>query len=211
MTPHLAIRTSLATVALCTLAAPVLAQDGDGERTDARDVRAGSPSARFGSDGQIAVSSDAGLSLANTSLSGADDSTTRLTLRPALDWFVSDSISLGGFVGVDYTSGAGGSTSVLSVGPRVGYNLPIADRLSVWPKIGISIANTTISRDGPDGIDLGDDDDSNTSAQFNLFVPVMFHPVQHFFLGLGPALDLDLSGEQKATTVAVRLTIGGWV
>lgn len=39
----------------------------------------------------------------------------------------------------------------------------------------------------------------------------MFHPVEHFFLGLGPALDLDLSGDRKATTVGIRLTIGGWI
>lgn len=151
------------------------------------------------------------MSLANTSLSGVDDSTTTLTLRPAFDWFFTDSISLGGFFGVDYTSGAGGSTSVLSVGPRLGYNLPIGERLSVWPKVGLSIANTTISQDDVNGISVDDDEESNTSAQLNLFVPVMFHPVQHFFLGLGPALDVDMSGEQKATTVAVRLTIGGWI
>jgi hypothetical protein len=39
----------------------------------------------------------------------------------------------------------------------------------------------------------------------------MFHPAQHFFLGFGPAFDLDLSGDSKATTIAARLTIGGWV
>jgi hypothetical protein len=217
MTLHSAIRSLSATAALCTLAAPALAQDGDGnasarvEGSAGVDVREGSPSDIFGSDGQIAVSSDAGLSLANTSLSGVDESTTTLTLRPALDWFFTDSISFGGFVGVDYSSGPGGSTSVLSVGPRIGYNLPVGDRISVWPKVGLSIANTTLDSEEVAGITVDDDDESNTSAQLNLFVPIMFHPVDHFFLGLGPALDLDLSGEQKATTVAVRLTIGGWI
>lgn len=217
MTLHFTIRSVASVAALSTLAAPVLAQDGDGnasarvEASAGVDVRAGSPSGRFGSKGQIAVSSDAGLSLDNTSLSGVDESTTTLTLRPALDWFLADSISLGGFVGVNYTSGPGGSTSVLSVGPRLGYNLPVSDRLSVWPKVGLSIANTSITREGLNGITVDDDEESNTSAQLNLFVPVMFHPVQHFFLGLGPALDVDLSGDQKATTVAIRLTIGGWV
>jgi hypothetical protein len=39
----------------------------------------------------------------------------------------------------------------------------------------------------------------------------MFHPAEHFFIGLGPAFDLDLTGDQKATTLAVRLTLGGWI
>jgi hypothetical protein len=39
----------------------------------------------------------------------------------------------------------------------------------------------------------------------------MFHPVEHFFLGVGPAFDLDLTGDEKATTIAARLTLGGWM
>ena len=31
-----------------------------------------------------------------------------------------------------------------------------------------------------------------------------------FFAGFGPALDTDLSGHNKETTIAARLTIGGW-
>jgi hypothetical protein len=217
MMSHLSLHSLPVAALLCTLAAPVLAQDGEAggavstEDRGLPEVPANSPAGRFGDEGQLAISSDAGLSLANTSLSGVEESTTTLVLRPALDWFFADSISFGGFVGVDYTSAPSGSTSVLSVGPRVGYNLPLGDRISVWPKVGLSIANTTLSEDDADGIGEDDDDDSNTSAQLNLFVPIAFHPVQHFFLGLGPALDVDLSGEQKATTIAARLTIGGWI
>jgi hypothetical protein len=119
-----------------------------------------------------------------------------------------------GFVVVEYAKAPGGSSSAVSIGPRVGYNLPLAARMSVWPKAGVAIARTSQSDDGatlPNGVVLGEDDDSNTSFQLNLFVPVMFHPVQHFFLGLGPALDQDLTGDSKATTVAVRLTLGGWI
>jgi hypothetical protein len=45
----------------------------------------------------------------------------------------------------------------------------------------------------------------------NLFAPVMVHPAEHFFIGFGPALDTDLTGDVKATTIAGRLTIGGWL
>lgn len=85
----------------------------------------------------------------------------------------------------------------------------MSERLSIWPKVGFSLANTTVNNDGIDGID--DEEESNTSVQLNLFAPLMFHPVQHFFLGFGPALDVDLSGDAKATTIAARLTLGGWL
>jgi hypothetical protein len=211
------ITSSLLTLsAFAWLAPPAHAQDNNDDDIDVNanaevrnadtlpEVRVNSPSGRFGLKGQKAVSSDAGLSISNTSISGADESSTTLLLRPAFDYFLVDSVSLGGFVGVEYTSGAGSTTSIISIGPRVGYNLPLSERLSVWPKVGFSLANTTSDPE------VGDEE-SNTGTQLNLFAPLMFHPVQHFFLGLGPALDVDLSGDQKATTVAVRLTIGGWI
>jgi hypothetical protein len=207
---------------LTLLALPSLARAADEDddvdvrtrRDTLPDVSASSPSGRFGLEGQKAVSSDAGLSISNISVNGADGSATTLVLRPAIDWFISDSLSLGGFVGVEYATAPGGSSSAVSVGPRVGYNVPLAARVSLWPKAGVAIARTSQTDDGatlPNGVVLGDEDDSNTSLQLNLFVPVMFHPVQHFFLGLGPALDQDLTGDSKATTVAVRLTLGGWI
>lgn len=203
---------------LTLVAAPALAQDSDDASVEVRDdergapaVRADSPSGRFGMDGQKAVSSDAGLSISNTSIDDIDGSTTTLVLRPAIDWFFAEDISLGGFVGVEYNSAPGGDSTVISLGPRIGYNLPLSERISVWPKVGFAFASTSASNDGIDGVPGSDDEETNTSVQLNLFVPLMFHPVQHFFLGLGPALDQDLSGDSKATTIAARLTLGGWI
>jgi hypothetical protein len=172
------------------------------------------PAVHFGAKGQKAISSDVGMSLSNTSVKGVSGSSTVLVLRPALDFFVVDSISVGGFVGVEYASAPGGSSTAVSIGPRVGYNALLSDRLSIWPKIGFAIARTSQTDEGatlPSGVVVGSNDEANTSVQLNLFVPVVFHPVDHFFLGLGPALDQDLSGDNKATVVAVRLTIGGWI
>lgn len=38
----------------------------------------------------------------------------------------------------------------------------------------------------------------------------MFHRLERFFVGFGPALDADVSGHPKTTTLAGRVTIGGW-
>jgi hypothetical protein len=188
--------------------------DRDTKQTALPAVAANSPAGIFGDRHELAISSDAGFELSNTNLSGQGGSTTTLTLRPAVDYFVIDSLSIGGFLGLDYTAPPGGSTTAFSIGPRVGYNLRFSERFSVWPKIGFSFASTTEKRDAvtlPDGTRVDPTDTTNTSVQLNIFVPVMFHPVQHFFIGLGPAFDLDLSGSNKATTIAARLTLGGWM
>jgi hypothetical protein len=188
--------------------------DGATKRTALPAVRADSPAGVFGDRGELAISSDAGFSLTNTNVSGQSGSTTTLVLRPAVDYFVIDSLSLGGFLGLEYTAPPGGSSTAMSIGPRIGYNLRFSERFSVWPKVGFSFASTTQKRDAvtlPDGTRVDPTDTTNTSLQLNLFVPVMFHPAQHFFIGIGPAFDLDLTGSNKATTLALRLTLGGWV
>jgi hypothetical protein len=138
-------------------------------------------------------------------------------MRPAVDYFLIDNLSLGGFLGFDYTNQAGdsGHTTAFSIGPRVGYNIAFADMFSVWPKLGFSYAHTSISQTTTNIVNgvpvTADTSDSSDSLALNLFVPFMFHPAEHFFIGFGPAFDLDLTGDNKATTFAGRLTIGGWI
>jgi len=177
------------------------------------EVERGSPAGIFGAKRQLTISSDAGFSISNTSVSGTSGSTTRLELRPALDYFVVDNLSVGGFVGVDYASSSGGHTTTFSIGPRVGYNLTFSERFSVWPKLGFSYTTTSVSEDlsPPGSGPTVTTNDSSSGLALNLFVPVMFHPVPHFFLGFGPALDQSLTGDPKSTIIAGRLTIGGWI
>lgn len=215
MTIHRSLLTIATTSAISLTSALAAAQDANAElRSDLPAVRADSPSGIFGDRGQLAISSDAGLSLSNTSISGVDGSATTLLLRPAVDYFVIDSLSVGGFLGLEYNTAPGGSSTAFSVGPRVGYNLRLSESFSIWPKIGFAFASTSQDRDDievPGEPDIEGDSGSSTSLQLNLFAPVMFHPAEHFFLGLGPAFDLDLTGDAKATTLAIRLTIGGWI
>lgn len=216
-------------IAFLLLGAPARAQDDEPNETNQQNqpdagpnerqvalppVAADSPSGIFGAKGQLAISSDAGFSLSNTSLSESDGSSTTLILRPAVDYFVVDNLSLGGFLGLDYNNAPGGSSTAMSIGPRIGYNLPFGERWSVWPKLGFSFASTSQKTDDttlPTGEVVEGRDETSTSLQLNIFAPLMFHPVEHFFLGLGPAFDLDLTGDNKATTIAARLTLGGWL
>jgi hypothetical protein len=159
------------------------------------------PAGRFGLQSQIALSSDEGI---NTSYSSTDG-TSRIiyTLRPALDYFVIDNLSLGVVAGLDYTKVEEEHASVFSIGPRLGYNVSFKSMFSIWFRLGMSYAvRDQTAGFGPDTADK--------HAQINASIPLMFHPLKHFFVGFGPALDADVSGDPKTTTIAGRVTIGGW-
>jgi len=182
------------------------------ERPNLPAVAANTAAGRFGDKSQLTISSDAGLSIASTSVTEVDGSTTTVTLRPAVDYFLANNLSLGGFIGLDYVKASGSHATTFAIGPRVGYNLAFSDRFTVWPKLGFSYSTTDVSTD------VSTDPNTTTSTgvsgshiALNVFVPVLFHPVPHFFVGFGPALDTDLSGDARATTIAGRLTIGGWL
>jgi hypothetical protein len=166
------------------------------------------PSHTFGHEGQLAISSDAALAITHYS----PGNYTTITLQPAVDYFIVQNFSIGGFIGLDYSAYENGSTTRFSIGPRVGYNLTLSDLVSIWPKVGFSFATTSTS------VDAGTDEDEvtfttseNSGIALNLFVPIMFHPAEHFFAGFGPFLDTDLSGDDKVTAFGLKLTIGGWV
>lgn len=179
-----------------------------------RATRDNSPVARFGEKKQLAISSDAALSISNTSLSGVDGSSTQITLAPAVDYFVIQNLSVGGALSFNYQTSGSGHSTTFGVGPRVGYNVPLSDLLSLWPKAGVSIAHSSVSTDVPavpPSVPATTRSVSNTAVALNLFVPVMLHPAPHFFVGFGPFLDTDLSGDNKATTFGGKLTLGGWL
>jgi len=170
-----------------------------------------SPAGLFGERGQLAIMGEAGALVTHTSVSGGG-STTSVLFRPALDYFVIDHLSVGAFTGVEYASAPGGSTTTYGIGPRVGYDIPLSEQFSLWPKVGLSFNSTSVKVDAVNvgGITTPSSSDSNTALAFNLFVPLMFHS-HHYFAGFGPSLDTDLSGDPKSTTIAARLTIGGWL
>lgn len=167
-------------------------------------VPAYSASGVFGAKGQLAILAEAGVVFSHTSISGQDASKTTLVLRPAVDYFIIDHLSVGAFTGVDYAKTQGVSETTYGIGPRVGYNIPFTPRFSVWPKAGLSFNSKTLEADAASS------SVTNSALTLNLFAPVMFH-TNHYFVGFGPALDTDLTGDLKYTTFALRLNVGGWL
>jgi hypothetical protein len=192
------------------------------------------PRLRFGSPGELVISSDANLGLTGQVYGGVNgsQSTTgwNLTVRPSADYFVVQGLSIGAFVDFTHTeknvpaSTNGGNANpgttadnknAFGVGPRIGYNIPIVDWISWWPSAGLSFSAN--SETG--GI-------SGTAWTLVLYAPFLYHLASHFFVGLGPYLSTDLAANysqsqygatpassgpaSKMTTWGLQFTVGGW-
>jgi hypothetical protein len=186
------------------------------------------PRARFGNAGILAFSSDMNFAFGGHTTSipnntGDSPSGWEFAVKPSVDYFVIQGLSVGGFLEYQHSStstpngltagGGTGSTTnttdTFGVGARVGYNIPIADAFSLWPLLGLGF--TTTSATG----DVG-----NNAFTVSLFAPFLWHPVSHFFMGIGPYLSTDLAAQQssggqtvagpKTTAYGLQFTIGGW-
>lgn len=171
----------------------------------------------FGKKGQVVVSSDVALTVARSTTSGVSGGTTTVDLQPAIDFFALSNLSLGGFVGFGYTTAGDNHATRLAVGPRIGYNLGLSDLVSLWPKVGFSYAHTSTTASTPTSalptgtVTTTETTTTSNALRLNLFAPIVFHPAVHFFAGLGPFLDTDLSGDAKTTVWGVRVALGGWL
>lgn len=189
------------------VALPLLSARSSSAQSVTQNTRAVGPAEMFGGARQWAFSSDAALTIQRRAISGTEGGTTAIQLSPSADYFVIDNLSIGGFIGFDYVHTGDDDSTRFSIGPRVGYNLALSDLVSIWPKGGFSYAYTSTSSDSG----TGSTSSSNSAFALNLFAPVVFHPVPHFFAGFGPFLDTDLSGDNRATTFGGKLTLGGWL
>src|SRR3954465_8916071 len=70
------------------------------------------PSHKFGDKGQLAFSSDAALQIEYRS----PGDTSAITLAPAVDYFVIDRLSIGGFIAWTYVTAGDSNSSRFSVG-----------------------------------------------------------------------------------------------
>ena len=171
-------------------------------------VNPASPSGRFGGQGSLAIMGEGGVFFTHTSVKGQEGSSTNFVFQPAIDYFLIDHLSLGAFTGIEYLKTPVGSTTSYRIGPRLGYDIPFSDRFSIWPKAGFSFNATTVKTDGAGPIPSTSV--SNNAIALNLYVPITFHS-HNYFVGFGPALDTDLSGDNKVTKISALLTVGGWL
>jgi len=152
----------------------------------------------FGSTGQIVISSDFAANIGYTSVSGPGDRFL-IDLRPAMDYFLKDNLSLGGTVLLSTALQRGDDPLLIGVGIRAGYNIPLNSSVSVWPKLGLAVAHS-------DGfLDFGE----RTFLEVSLTAPFLVHLAPHFFFGAGPGLITQL-GDDTVATLNVSAVVGGY-
>jgi hypothetical protein len=154
------------------------------------------PASSFGSGGAWVLSVQshaAGNSTASFFLQKVSGGNTTVTVQPALDYFIASGVSVGGVVGFTHSS----STTV-NFGARAGFNQPLVDKVSFWPTAGVY------------GSYLNGNGNSSTTAAVEVYAPFLYHPVQHFFVGVGPYLGYQFHGG-TFTEYGLDLVIGGWL
>jgi hypothetical protein len=171
-----------------------------------------------GTPGQLVVSDDMQLALLRQTRSqpgGQSLETTAIQLRPAVDIFVAPNLSIGGQVRIEHYSadtGNGSSSTVTNLGllPRIGYNVALSPSSSIWPRVALGYVHS--STDSYNGQVTS----SNYTVTLEVFVPLVFQPVPHFFLGGGPLVSTDLVSKLdgndgvKTTNIGLQSTIGGY-
>lgn len=135
----------------------------------------------------------------SVSLFGSSPGVTTNIPRLAVDFFVVESISIGGSLFFISKSGeteteAGSSddpsVTIWGIHPRVGYAYAFDETFSLWPRLGITYMSASSETE--------DGDESSLSA-FDLTGEVLLgiSPMSNFAILLGPYLDLGLSGTQE--------------
>jgi hypothetical protein len=178
-------------------------------------MMAGGGARGFGAVGQMVVSSDIEFAIVHSSQ--GNNSSTNILIQPALDYFIAPNISVGGMVGFgkgSFSSSTGGitidsgDTTTIGFAVRGGYNLAINDMLSFWARISLGYNHTSFSVAGMDV--------SGYNVPLDIFAPLLWHPADHFFIGLGPVLSVELANsvegnsQDKTTSFGVQSTVGGY-
>jgi hypothetical protein len=167
---------------------------------------------------QIAISDDLQVSAVRDSSSLAGRTTTNHTiimLQPALDYFIAPNVSLGGqvriaFDSVDTGSGTTADTTVIGLLPRIGYVIAFSPTTVIWPRAGLGYVHMS-SGDGVQQATTG------YRVPLELFVPIIFQPIPHFFIGGGIRVATDLVSKVedmnafKLTEIGLVSTLGGYL
>jgi hypothetical protein len=171
------------------------------------------PGAReyLGRRGQLVITSGTQFDFRREVLGSSDaglDTVSTVTLMPSLDYFVTDHLTLGGSIGLGLTTWNTGNEPAIffSISPRVGYHVPVGDRISFWPQIQAAYGRGLLSYWDIESESLG------------AAVPMIVELTPHFFIGAGPDYrftkslrNFGSSYNEFAGSMGVTSMVGGWI
>ncbi|NOU30207.1 MAG: hypothetical protein HOO96_20075 [Polyangiaceae bacterium] len=139
---------------------------------------------------------------------------TRFWFAPSADFFVIDHLSVGALIEFAVTNTtsefqANPNAPVQSVDlpaatsitllPRVGYLFSFGDRFGIWPRLGVGYASLTRSSANV----ATTTKETFSGMLFDLDVPFIYRPTEHFFFRIAPELAFTLIGSRAVSSGAV--------
>jgi hypothetical protein len=186
---------------------------------------------RFGDAGEIVFTGVLNASIGRLGFDVGGSSSTTVSIEPAFDYFQARNTSEGTSVFLRYSdvvSGIGTEAKALSYGwyGQLGENVWIGDRVSFWPKLALGIWQSRLTLSAPstgfttsvDGlaIPIGPSTEVTENAVvLQLYAPFLLHVAQHFFVGFGPDVYVDVLHSvagisNRRMFVGASSTVGGW-
>lgn len=187
------IRWACAALVLGTASMAAAAEENPAKRAESN-----ASASAFGQASQLVISQDFQFqAVYNTA--GTDS--LSIVLAPGADYFLRENLSVGAGIALGQLFQPGENATTVGVNVRLGYNIPYDANISFWPKltVGFLYNKQDTFLFGPDG----------TFFQIGAFAPVLLHPASHFFVGLGPNVDILLGGG-SGISFGVKSVIGGY-
>lgn len=104
--------------------------------------------------GDIYVGGDLGFGVSSVIISGESVTATEFGIQPSVGVFLADRLLLGFSLGYN-VSGGDGATHTLTLGPRVGYYLPLCKNLYYAPTLDLQFCHVSSQGYGVPGFGLG--------------------------------------------------------
>lgn len=123
--------------------------------------------------------------------------------RLNLDVFLGPGVSVGGGLMYQHLSrsretagvaGGDASQSYYLFAPRVGFGLPITDKVAIWPRLGLSYLYITGETENTIGGVVTKNESTDGLWFTTLDALLLYSPVEHVAFNVGPALDILIGG-----------------
>lgn len=180
---------------------------------------------QFGDRGQFAILAGSRVGIGSSSYSNSDAGGFGVSFEPSVEYFVLRNFSVGVELDASYGTGrsygAGGSffeakNTLVGAALHLGLNVPLADALSIYPLAAFGfhyVQQTYELLEGGADFRVPGSEASLTKVGpwLSVSLPLLYHPAEHFFVGLGPVFYHDFShaeGGWGGGAGALRSTIG---
>lgn len=127
--------------------------------------------------------------------------------RLAFDYGLGNGLTVGGSLGFstmtpkskqtkpeESSEQEGAKTSAWFIAPRVGYALELAEGIYIWPRAGITYYSGKSTTKVDAGTSSYDVESTRSGFGLNIEGMLLWSPVPHFGLTIGPVIDYTLSG-----------------